>query len=40
MLQGLKQPLEPGFVFPLTLDFRDAGMLVVQVPVKATGVVD
>jgi copper(I)-binding protein len=35
MLQGLKQPLAPGFVFPLTLDFRDAGMLVVQVPVKA-----
>lgn len=35
MLQGLKQPLEPGFAFPLTLDFRDAGMLVVQVPVKA-----
>jgi len=35
MLQGLTHPLEPGSTFPLTLEFRDAGMLVVQVPVKA-----
>jgi len=35
MLQGLKQPLEPGTAFSLTLEFRDAGMLLVQVPVKA-----
>jgi periplasmic copper chaperone A len=35
MLLGLKQPLESGAAFPLTLEFRDAGMLVVQVPVKA-----
>jgi periplasmic copper chaperone A len=35
MLQGLKQPLEAGAAFPMTLEFRDAGMLVVQVPVKA-----
>jgi copper(I)-binding protein len=36
MLQGLKQPLQPGSAFPLTLEFRDAGMLVVQVPVKTS----
>jgi copper(I)-binding protein len=36
MLQGLQHPLEPGAAFSLTLEFRDAGMLVVQVPVKAT----
>jgi copper(I)-binding protein len=35
MLQGLKQPLQPGMFLPLTLQFRDAGMLTVQVPVKA-----
>jgi periplasmic copper chaperone A len=35
MLQGLKQPLVAGAAFPLTLEFRDAGMLVMQVPVKA-----
>jgi periplasmic copper chaperone A len=35
MLLGLKQPLVEGATFPLSLKFRDAGMLVVQVPVKA-----
>ncbi len=35
MLQGLKQPLAAGSVLPLTLEFRDAGMLSVQVPIKA-----
>ena len=35
MLQGLKHPLSAGSAFPLTLEFRDAGMLLVQVPVKA-----
>jgi copper(I)-binding protein len=35
MLQGLKQPLAPGSSLPLILEFRDAGMLTVQVPVKA-----
>jgi copper(I)-binding protein len=35
MLQGLKQPLQPGSTLTLTLEFRDAGMLTVQVPVKA-----
>jgi copper(I)-binding protein len=35
MLVGLKQPLAAGSTFPLSLKFRDAGMLVVQVPVKA-----
>lgn len=34
MLQGLRQPLEPGDVLSLTLAFRDAGMLLVHVPVK------
>jgi periplasmic copper chaperone A len=35
MLLGLKQPLVAGATFPLSLKFRDAGMLVVQVSVKA-----
>jgi copper(I)-binding protein len=35
MLIGLKQPLVAGSSFPLTLKFREAGMLVVQVSVKA-----
>ncbi len=35
MLQGLKEPLRAGSAFPLTLEFRDAGMLTVQVPVEA-----
>lgn len=35
MLLGLTQSLVAGSTFPLTLKFRDAGMLVVQVPVKA-----
>jgi copper(I)-binding protein len=35
MLRGLKQSLRPGSAFPLTLQFRDAGMLLVQVPVEA-----
>jgi copper(I)-binding protein len=35
MLQGLKQPLDAGSSLPLILEFRDAGMLTVQVPVKA-----
>jgi copper(I)-binding protein len=34
MLLGLKQPLVAGSTFPLSLKFRDAGMLVVQVSVK------
>jgi periplasmic copper chaperone A len=35
MLVGLKQPLVAGSTFPLSLKFRDAGMLVVQVSVEA-----
>jgi periplasmic copper chaperone A len=35
MLLGLKQPLVAASTFPLSLKFRDAGMLVVQVSVKA-----
>jgi copper(I)-binding protein len=35
MLVGLKQPLVAGTTFPLSLQFRDAGMLVVQVSVRA-----
>ena len=35
MLLGLTQPLAAGSSFPLSLRFRDAGVLVVQVPVKA-----
>jgi copper(I)-binding protein len=35
MLVGLKQPLIAGSTFPLSLKFRDAGMLMVQVSVKA-----
>jgi copper(I)-binding protein len=34
MLQGLKQPLVAGSFVPLALEFRDAGMLLVQVPIK------
>ncbi len=34
MLEGLKQPLVAGSTFPLSLKFRDAGILVVQVSVK------
>jgi copper(I)-binding protein len=34
MLQGLKQPLVAGSVLPLTLEFRDAGMLLIQVPIR------
>jgi copper(I)-binding protein len=34
MLQGLKQPLVAGSVLPLSLEFRDAGMLLIQVPIK------
>jgi copper(I)-binding protein len=34
MLEGLKQPLVAGSSFPLSLKFRDAGILVVQVSVK------
>jgi copper(I)-binding protein len=35
MLLGLMQPLVAGSTFPLSLSFRDAGMLVVQVSVEA-----
>jgi periplasmic copper chaperone A len=35
MLTGLRQPLVAGTTFSLSLKFRDAGMLVVQVPVKS-----
>jgi copper(I)-binding protein len=35
MLLGLTQPLAAGSTFPLSLKFRDAGILVVQVSVKA-----
>jgi copper(I)-binding protein len=35
MLVGLKHPLVAGSTFPLTLKFRDAGMLVAQVAVQA-----
>jgi copper(I)-binding protein len=35
MLLGLQHPLVAGSTFPLSLRFRDAGMLVVQVSVKA-----
>ena len=35
MLLGLKQPLVAGGTFPLSLKFRDAGMLAVQVSVQA-----
>jgi copper(I)-binding protein len=34
MLVNLKQPLVAGSTFPLSLKFRDAGTLVVQVSVK------
>jgi copper(I)-binding protein len=34
MLLGLKHPLVAGSTFPLSLTFRDAGILVVQVSVK------
>ncbi len=34
MLIGLKQPLKAGMEFPLSLRFRDAGELTVQVPVS------
>jgi len=34
MLINLKHPLVAGSTFPLSLKFRDAGMLVVQVSVK------
>jgi copper(I)-binding protein len=35
MLLGLTQPLVAGATFPLSLKFRDAGLLVIQVRVKA-----
>jgi periplasmic copper chaperone A len=35
MLMGLTRPLVTGTVFALTLQFRDAGALTVQVPVEA-----
>ncbi len=35
MLMGLKQPLKAGESFPLTLNFRKAGKLKVDVTVKA-----
>lgn len=35
MLIGLKQPLRQGEVFPLTLTFAKAGVVTVEVPVKA-----
>jgi undecaprenyl-diphosphatase len=35
MLVGLLHPLEVGTEFPLTLRFRDAGVLTLQVPVSA-----
>jgi len=35
MLLGLTQPLVAGATFPLSLKFQDAGLLVIQVPVKA-----
>lgn len=35
MLQGLIRPLVAGMEFPLSLRFRDAGSLTVQVPVVA-----
>jgi periplasmic copper chaperone A len=34
MLIGLMRPLEAGMEFPLSLRFRDAGVLTVQVPVR------
>jgi copper(I)-binding protein len=34
MLTGLKQPLRSGSSFALTLRFRDAGPVTIQVPVK------
>jgi len=34
MLMGLKQPLKAGDSFPLTLNFRKAGKVTVDVPVK------
>jgi copper(I)-binding protein len=35
MLMGLTHPLATGTVFALTLQFRDAGALTLQVPVEA-----
>ena len=37
MLMGLKQPLQAGDSFPLTLIFRKAGKVTVQVKVKDLG---
>jgi periplasmic copper chaperone A len=37
MLLGLKQPLQAGSAFFLTLKFRDAGLLTVKVSVEARG---
>ena len=35
MLEGLKQPLKVGETFPLTLTFKDAGQLCVEVEVRS-----
>jgi copper(I)-binding protein len=35
MLSGLTQPLTVGGAFPLTLRFRDAGVLTVEVSVES-----
>jgi hypothetical protein len=37
MLIGLAQPLKEGERFPLTLTFRDAGEVTVEVKVEAVG---
>ncbi|HUN98684.1 MAG TPA: copper chaperone PCu(A)C [Bradyrhizobium sp.] len=35
MLEGLKQPLKVGETFPLTLTFKNAGQLRVEVEVRS-----
>jgi hypothetical protein len=35
MLEGLKQPLNAGETFPLTLTFKNAGQLRVEVRVES-----
>jgi periplasmic copper chaperone A len=37
MLEGLKKPLKPGESFPLTLNFKKAGTLQIEVQVESTG---
>ena len=36
MLEGLKQPLKPGETFPLSLTFKRAGTVRIEVPVKGS----